>query len=334
MEQRRDHRLRLAPIVAMATVLFSLLPLFFGSVDVAAATSRVSVPIECLSYEMLVAHSDGAIGVYLPYTGSAGNCPTQVFYGSMAGSHLNEPIVAMAATPDGGGYWLVAADGGVFNYGDAQFYGSTGGIVLNKPIVGMASTPDGKGYWLVASDGGIFAYGDAQFYGSMGGKPLNQPIVGIASDGATGGYWLAASDGGSFAFNAPFLGSMGGQSLNAPIRLMSGTSTFGGYRLIASDGGVFDFGDAQFYGSAAAQGSDGWKAMTTVLGGHGYWLIANAVPITCGTFSPTPCGPVPLSTNPPGLVVQGFGLVGGFDESTTGDTSTAPVVGAATIEVT
>ena len=83
---------------------------------------------------------------------------------------LNKPIVGMAAQRrDGGGYWLVASDGGVFTYGDAQFYGSTGSMTLNKPIVGMASTPDGKGYWLVASDGGIFSYGDAQFYGSTGG---------------------------------------------------------------------------------------------------------------------------------------------------------------------
>ena len=29
------------------------------------------------------------------------------------------PFVGMAATPDGGGYWLVASDGGVFAYGDA-----------------------------------------------------------------------------------------------------------------------------------------------------------------------------------------------------------------------
>ena len=79
------------------------------------------------------------------------------------GQHLNKPIVGMAATPDGKGYWLVASDGGIFSYGDAAFYGSTGGMHLNKPIVGMAATPDGKGYWLVASDGGIFNYGDASF---------------------------------------------------------------------------------------------------------------------------------------------------------------------------
>ena len=67
----------------------------------------------------------------------------------------------MAATPDGGGYWLVASDGGVFSFGDATFHGSTGGMTLNKPIVGMAATPDGGGYWLVASDGGVFSFGDA-----------------------------------------------------------------------------------------------------------------------------------------------------------------------------
>ena len=40
-------------------------------------------------------------------------------YGSMGGKPLNKPIVGMAATPSGDGYWLVASDGGVFAFGDA-----------------------------------------------------------------------------------------------------------------------------------------------------------------------------------------------------------------------
>jgi hypothetical protein len=52
---------------------------------------------------------------------------------------LNKPVVGMAATSDGGGYWLVATDGGIFNYGDAPFYGSTGSIVLNRPVVALAA---------------------------------------------------------------------------------------------------------------------------------------------------------------------------------------------------
>ena len=43
-----------------------------------------------------------------------------------AASPLNQPIVGMAATPDGGGYWEVASDGGIFSFG-APFYGSRGG---------------------------------------------------------------------------------------------------------------------------------------------------------------------------------------------------------------
>ena len=86
----------------------------------------------------------------------------------------------MAATSDGGGYWLVASDGGIFTYGDAAFDGSAGSIALNKPIVGMEPNPSGGGYWLVASDGGIFNYGDAAFYGSTGGTVLNAPIVGMS----------------------------------------------------------------------------------------------------------------------------------------------------------
>ena len=107
--------------------------------------------------------------------------------GSAGGTRLNEPVVGMASHgPDGKGYWLVASDGGIFNYGDAAFEGSAGGTSLNKPIVGMASTPDGKGYWLVASDGGIFNYGDSAFEGSAGGLPLNRPIVGMAVSGTSG----------------------------------------------------------------------------------------------------------------------------------------------------
>ena len=66
------------------------------------------------------------------------------FYGSMGGRHLNRPIVGMAATPDGKGYWLVASDGGIFAFGDAGFYGSMGGQHLNQPIVGMTSNTEGN----------------------------------------------------------------------------------------------------------------------------------------------------------------------------------------------
>jgi hypothetical protein len=46
---------------------------------------------------------------------------------------------------DGLGYYLVAADGGVFTFGDAKFYGSAGNLNLASPIVGLSLTSDGNG---------------------------------------------------------------------------------------------------------------------------------------------------------------------------------------------
>ena len=181
----------------------------------------------------------------------------------------------MASTATGHGYWLVAADGGVFSFGDATFYGSMGGQHLNSPVVGMAATPDGVGYWLVAADGGIFAFGNAQFYGSMGGHPLNAPIVSMAANSGGGGYWLVGADGGIFAFgNAQFYGSMGGHPLNASIVSMAATSDGGGYWLFGGDGGVFSFGSAQFYGSMGGHplNSPVIAAVTPAVGG-GYWEL-------------------------------------------------------------
>ena len=184
------------------------------------------------------------------------------------------PIVGTAGDPATGGYWLVAADGGVFGFG-APFLGSTGGTALSAPVVGMAATADGGGYWLVAADGGVFSFGDATFLGSTGGTALRAPVVGIVADPATGGYWLVAADGGVFGFGAPFVGSTGGLTLRAPVVGMAATADGGGYWLVAADGGVFTFGDATFSGS-----SGGTALAYPVVGmasdpaTGGYWLVA------------------------------------------------------------
>ena len=174
------------------------------------------------------------------------------FYGSMGGRRLNQPIVGMAATASGKGYWLVASDGGIFSFGDARFYGSMGGVRLNRPVVGMAATRTGKGYWLVASDGGIFSFGDARFYGSMGGIQLNRPIVGMAvsmpgrsplcaARGCAGkGYWLAASDGGIFSFgDARFIGSTASIPLSRPVVGIAAFYNGEGYALVTAGGKVY-----------------------------------------------------------------------------------------------
>ena len=218
-------------------------------------------------------------------------------------------------TLSGGGYWEVASDGGIFNYGtpffgsqggkhlnapvvgiagdpatggywevaadggvfgfNAPYLGGRGGQPLNAPIVGMAATKDGGGYWLVAKDGGIFNYGDAAFAGSMGGKHLNSPVVGIAADSATGGYWEVAGDGGIFNFNAPFLGSRGGQPLNAPVVGIAAGANGAGYWLVAKDGGIFNYG-TPFLGSRGGQPLNApVVGIATDVASGGYWEIAS-----------------------------------------------------------
>ena len=98
--------------------------------------------------------------------------------------HLNKPIVGMAATPDGGGYWLVASDGGIFAFGDAQFFGSTGSIHLAQPIVGMAAMPDGGGYWFTAADGGLLQLRDQRPSTALRPARVSVRVVGMATDGA------------------------------------------------------------------------------------------------------------------------------------------------------
>jgi hypothetical protein len=129
------------------------------------------------------------------------------FYGSTGAIRLNRPVVAMAATPSGKGYWLVAADGGIFTFGDAGFYGSTGAIRLNQPVVGMTAGPAGDGYRLVAADGGIFTFGTAPFYGSLGDNPPPLPITAMTASVDGYGYYMTSANGAVYAIgDAPYLG--------------------------------------------------------------------------------------------------------------------------------
>ncbi len=192
--------------------------------------------------------------------------------GSMAGRPLNAPVIGMAMTPTGGGYWLVAKDGGIFSFGDATFLGSMGDRHLNQPVLGMETTPTGQGYWLFAADGGIFSFGDATFHGSTGDLRLNSPVSGMAARADGLGYWLIAADGGVFAFDAPFLGSMGGQPLNQPMLDMAATPDSGGYWLVAKDGGVFTFGTAGWFGSAVGRAVAAAVGIAATADGAGYWV--------------------------------------------------------------
>ncbi|MDA8027035.1 MAG: hypothetical protein M0T78_10950, partial [Actinomycetota bacterium] len=82
------------------------------------------------------------------------------FYGSTGAMKLNKPIVGMASTPDGKGYWLVASDGGIFTFGDATYQGSMPGAGFTGNAISMAALPNG-GYFILTSDGHLYSFGGA-----------------------------------------------------------------------------------------------------------------------------------------------------------------------------
>jgi GH25 family lysozyme M1 (1,4-beta-N-acetylmuramidase) len=198
------------------------------------------------------------------------------FQESFFGSEGGKPIngkVVGMASPGPGGYWLVGADGGVYTFGSAGFYGSHGEQPLAAAVVGMAASPTGTGYYLAGADGGVFCYGDATYVGNAT-TTQHQPIVGIIAHPG-GGYALVACDGGVYAYGCPFDGSEGGKTLAAPIVGACSTPDGGGYWLVGADGGVFAFGDASFCGSMAGKPLDKpVVGMTCTPSGKGYWLCA------------------------------------------------------------
>jgi beta-lactamase class A len=155
---------------------------------------------------------------------------------SAVGGSSGGSIVGIAATPDGEGYWLVGANGGVLGFGDAHYYGSTGGKPRRSRVTGIAATPDGGGYWLVGSDGTVLSFGDAHYYGSTGGKALHAPIVAMAPTVDGRGYWLVASDGAVLSFgDAHFFGSGAGKPLAQPVVAASAAPEGGGYWLVEGE---------------------------------------------------------------------------------------------------
>ncbi|MEA3055889.1 MAG: hypothetical protein QOD30_1321, partial [Actinomycetota bacterium] len=175
--------------------------------------------------------------------------------------------------PSGLGYWLVAADGGVFSFGDAAFLGSLGERPIPHAVVGMARTPGGAGYWLAAADGGVFTFGDAPFVGSAGGSHLRDRVVSIESTPVGFGFWLVTATGAVLAFgSAQQWGDLTTNRPSQPVVGMTATPAGDGYWLATSDGGVFTFGGAKFAGSLGDRRLDEPVVGIDTAGVGAYWL--------------------------------------------------------------
>ena len=157
-----------------------------------------------------------ATGWWRPTAGSSPSA-TPGSTGPPAPSTSTSPSSAWPPTPRPG-YWLVAADGGIFSFGDARSTGPPAPSTSTSPSSAWPPPPTARATGWSPRDGGIFTFGDARFHGSTGAIHLNQPIVGMAATPDGQGYWLVARDGGIFTFGtARFHGSTGAVHLSRPI---------------------------------------------------------------------------------------------------------------------
>ena len=195
--------------------------------------------------------SDGGIFAF----GDAG------FYGSIPGlglhpagsglpNSLNAPIVGMVPSSDGGGYFMVASDGGVFAFGDARFAGSCPGIGgCAGAAVAVAPDATGNGYWVVTQSGNVYAFGDAAYYGAPG--PQAVPVTAAVRTPDGRGYWILFANGvvsnfGDASYFGSPVGLMGGLD---PATAIFTTGDGGGYWVAAANGAVANYGDAPYDGS-------------------------------------------------------------------------------------
>ena len=211
--------------------------------------------------------SDGGIFAF----GDAG------FHGSIPGlglnpagsglpNSLNAPIVGMVPSSDGGGYFMVASDGGVFAFGDAQFEGSCPGIGgCSGAAVAVVPDATGRGYWLVTQTGSVYTFGDAPYYGAPG--PQGSPITAAVRTADGGGYFVLLANGTVDGYGDAV--SLGGPT-GAVAGLDPASAIFteaggGGYWVASAGGDVFTYGGAPNDGSMA-----GTRLNGAIIAGTGY----------------------------------------------------------------
>jgi SpoIID/LytB domain protein len=230
---------------------------------------------------------------------------TAAYQGSLAGFKLTTPLVGIAGSPDGGGYWLLGSGGQLSSFGDARLYGTS--IVPGRRYVGIAPTKDGGGYWLAAAGGGVYAFGDAALHAPPAGAAVpTGPITAIAATPDGGGYWLVSAAGNVYSFgDAQRYGSTAGMRLPLPIVGIAPSPDGGGYWMLESNGGVFSFGDATYHGSLPGLKISNRRATTLVPtpDGGGY-LVGTTAGIIYSFGDAPSLGPPATGFRPPvvGLV--------------------------------
>jgi CHAP domain len=130
-----------------------------GSVPVSVQTDPPIIWLTWLARRRTMIDSVPTGGIIVARPDGAVDCfDGAQFYGNMIGKKMNSPVVGIAATPSGKGYWLLGEDGGVFTFGDAQwngpdllYYKRWGvGLGTQSPLIGIRRGASNLEYTIVS----------------------------------------------------------------------------------------------------------------------------------------------------------------------------------------
>jgi hypothetical protein len=133
----------------------------------------------------------------------------------------DDPVVAIVATADHQGYYLLRSSGAVNDFGDAIFRGNgSDRLGLTRSFVAMAVVADGPagGYYLLTDDGQVVGFGVAA-------PSLGNAAVGIAAEPSAGGagYWVVDNAGAVTGFGtAQPTGGLAPPAAGAAVAVLPG----------------------------------------------------------------------------------------------------------------
>lgn len=206
--------------------------------------------------------------------------------------------IAIAATLDGQGYYLLSRDGTVRAYGKASHEGD--GVAHGTQAVSIAVTPapidrTRPGYWILALNGKVRAFNAVDYEQIERGTNLEAVSIVATSDG--GGYWILASNGRIHVFGNA--GQFGDRRDSGQVNVaMASTPAGDGYWILASNGAVHSFKNAVNYSPGFRTDSPA-RAMAVAKDGRGYWILLQDGSILAFGSAPNLGSLIPDSTPPP-----------------------------------
>jgi len=178
-------------------------------------TTATGIALDATSGGYWILSSDGSVTSFnAPFIGETLVPP--------GGWGQHPAAVAIAAAPNGAGYYVLRANGAVYGYGVTS-HGSLAGrlhyaTTAPELAVGIAVDSTTGGYWIATSTGRVFGF-DAPRDGSplanAHGKYNGNPVMAIAATTSGSGYYVLRASGEIDTFDAPFHGSLASSNVIA-----------------------------------------------------------------------------------------------------------------------